>query len=307
MDCSGTIDYTEYISKKELNSISVNRDYNFLMKVGRELDIVKDDTNKKAYNIINGGKRNRPGNQERNKRLKENDNEEEFAMNAAPLVVKRGVNVKMLPRGMFRSNSNKSGFDKKRSCFTWTIEWILLDNEGKTINKATSFRLAENISLGTLFPLKAFSKNLSTADNLKFYIRDYSTIEESKKLIELDSNQVLGTLLKGKTVIEYPTIYASHFDQTESEDSDNDSDTSSDSSTDDSDSSDSSSDSDNDDPAQDDISEKDTSKISCNNSNPESPPEESSTQQLQDIPTTDSNTLTKNCLEETQICPPTGP
>lgn len=253
--------------------------------------------------------RNRPGNQDRNKRLKENENEQAFGMDAAPLVVKRDVNVKVLPPGMFRSNSNKSGFDKRRNCFTWTIEWILLDSEGRTINKATSYRLAENISVGTLFPLKAFSKDLSTTDTLKFYIRDYSTIEESKRLIELDSDQVLGTLLKGKTVIEYPTVYASQFDQVETEDNDSDSDTSSESSTDDSDSSDSQSDSDKDDSAKDDTSDKNTSKISCNNSDPESPPEESSTQQPQDIPTTNLNVSTDNCPEQTQISSsqPTGP
>lgn len=53
-----------------------------------------------------------------------------FLNNPSSIVKRENTLVVQLPMGMSRSNSNKTGYDKKLNAFVWTIEWIVLNDEG---------------------------------------------------------------------------------------------------------------------------------------------------------------------------------
>ncbi|ODV96802.1 hypothetical protein PACTADRAFT_48614 [Pachysolen tannophilus NRRL Y-2460] len=206
------VDPTSYKAKQELQDSDVNRDYNFLMGLGRKIDIGKADSGKTkpllSYNnSYNNRKRTYSG-----RNNVDGVDHHFFGKNS---MVKRGCFVKPLPKGMHRSNVNKTGFDKRKNCFNWTVEWILIDKGNQILQTFTSFRCNESLKLIEAFPGRKFEKiqDLKDSDDLDrnnqyyFFIRDYST--NDKTLFKLDGESVIADIVKNKTVLEFPTIYLS--------------------------------------------------------------------------------------------------
>lgn len=267
-NCTGVVDLTAYLRKNEISEIEVNRDYNFLLNVNRRLDLAKSDARRSKPMSLNYVQ------QRNNRRVFTNAFEDDNVS------VKRGVNVKHLPKGMSRSNQNKTGFDKKKNCFNWTIEWLLVDNDiSKVLRSFTSYKCNEASKLIECFPNKNFTKFIQALNNEEsseesmkfyFYLKNY-TKKRNEQLISLDETHLIADILRGKTVLEFPSIYVST--QSDHKVNNDGSDTSSDSSSQsssDSDS-DSSSDSESDSNSESDIDESDAPEESSTLAPPSEP------------------------------------
>lgn len=287
-ECTGLVDQARFIPKKELalDETNVNRDYNFLMTVGRQINVGKGDIKTTAKNIFK--RQNVGGNPNRNKRFKPTVDEEDprmecvnkvFSQNPNTMIKRNNTMVIQLPAGMSRAASNKTGYDKKAGTFIWTVEWVLLGEEGDEKARFLSFRLKEHLLLRDAVPMNILHNAVSQSDKeehknpidkeqLHFYLDNVvKTAGTKNSILELDGTKLISDALANKIILEYPTIYitfnrstwkdfiisenlAYNYHNDESSDSslssDEGSDSSSDSSDDSSDDPDGNSDSDND-------------------------------------------------------------
>lgn len=223
-ECSGKVDSNRYLNRDELaaDPVHLNRDYNFLTLVDRLIQVGKEDITKSAKNVF---KRTRSQhhntNNKRQRRNEEEDNKDKriaavqkvFLNNPSSIVKRENTLVVQLPMGMSRSNSNKTGYDKKLNAFVWTIEWIVLNDEGKQVSKFISYRLKETLVLEDAVPMNIINNKFPEdveKHQLKFYLHN---VIFKDKLIELNSKDTLSTVLRDKIVLEYPTIYIAANDE----------------------------------------------------------------------------------------------
>lgn len=228
--------------EKHENNYLVQRDFNFLTNLKRQLEVQKLDGMKRNKRTLQSSRNNGNNNQISFKRAKY---EEECSR-----VIRRGVNCLVLPRGMYRSTLNKSRWDKNSDLFVWSIEWIVCpSNEFLSeteYNQApfihVSHKVKETVSLiegmsNVVFEkcclIYDISKDVQTMsidnnvkgcrDNkvrseillkagLKFYTKQFpyniTKMQDSKELVELDAiDKCIGELFRNRTVIEFPTIY----------------------------------------------------------------------------------------------------
>ena len=222
-DCTGKVDSNKYLNRSELASdpVHLNRDYNFLNNVDRKIHVGKEDIVKLAKNVF---KRTR--NQLRasgNKRHKHNDEDntdkrimavKKVFLSEPTISIKReNTLIVLLPIGMSRSNTNKTGFDKKLNSFVWTIEWIVLNDQGEQMTKFISYRLKESLILQDSVPMNIINNKLNEPvekSHLKFYLHD---VIHKNKMIRLNSEEKISDVLKDKIVLEYPTIYVTANDE----------------------------------------------------------------------------------------------
>ncbi|KAI5960885.1 BCD1 [Candida theae] len=216
--CTGKVDTTKFIQKSELtdNPTHLNRDYNYLLNVDRSIHLSKEDIKQKARNIL---KRSKQESRPDRKRFRSNEAENDkrrlrvsqiFTQNPTVVVKRDNTMIIQVAPGMQRALSNKTGYDKKSNAFTWTVEWILLDQTGSAeIFKFLSYRLNESLSLNKAVPLNVLKNHgLTEVDSLTFYLRNVTNTPPNS-VIELDNEQSISSVLKDKIVIEYPTIYVS--------------------------------------------------------------------------------------------------
>ncbi len=206
--CTGLKDPTAFIKRDEYTENSFNRDYNFLLNVGRKFTVGKRDMQEKYKGDLFRVKRRKTDNNNHN------DNE----------VSRRGVIVRSLPRTMTRSINNHSRMVKATNCYQWTIELILIDDQGKNLKQVT-FNDFETTKLFDIikFIRKEFGwaveeeaanreifeiKRDEVIKNLRFFLLDIDSEANNKCLIEMNKDATIGTELTGKKVLEYPTIYA---------------------------------------------------------------------------------------------------
>lgn len=237
-ECTGLADQSKFIPKKTLaeDESHINRDYNFLLNVGRQIHVGKGDIKNSAKNIFKraaGG-----GNQNRNKRPKFNSNEEQkpedsrvecvkkaFSQDPLTVIKRNNTMIIQLPQGMHRATSNKTGYDKKAGSFIWTIEWVVIDNSGKERARFVSYRLKEHLLLrdavpmnilnNTALDLKSNESNESNEspneidkDKLHFYLENVVNLNKSNtSILALDGGVLISEALRNKVVLEYPTIY----------------------------------------------------------------------------------------------------
>lgn len=111
---SGTLKSAD--DEKHENNYLVQRDYNFLTNIKRQLEIQKLDGKTKNKRTLHNGNNNNNA----NSCVKRARVEEECSR-----VIRRGVNCLLLPRGMQRSILNKSRWDKNLDLFVWTVDWVV--------------------------------------------------------------------------------------------------------------------------------------------------------------------------------------
>lgn len=229
--CSGMAhDPTVYIGSEALKNeddekhemnVVVQRDYNFLTHMKRTVELHKRDgklKNKRTLNLqYGGGKRPR------------------YNESPSPRVIRRGVNCLVLPKGMQRSQANKSKWDKALDLFVWSIEWILFPAQDVPSEPFVhvSHRIKESDSIAEsmgkiiydkcceFYQLGAAEEGQETKEDrtrkvvssgLLFYTKwfPYNTTDvvDSKKLVRLDSSgKSIAEQFRNKTVIEFPTIF----------------------------------------------------------------------------------------------------
>lgn len=227
-DCTGIVDQTRFISKKNLSSdiVHINRDYNFLLNLDRTLKVGKEDVKQNAKNIF---KRVNHGPQRGSKRIKNSDQIIEdprltkvhkiYTHSPNTVIKRQNTLIIQVPVGMSRAASNKTGYDKKLSSFTWTIEWILIGEDGEEIMKFLSYRLKEHLILEESIPLNILNNSKVgkeiLKENLRFYLNNVVHSGKGKRsLIQLENSKQIGENLKDKIVLEYPTIYVTLNDMT---------------------------------------------------------------------------------------------
>lgn len=259
--CSGVSDASlgtrdKYINKAALNKTDVQRDYNFLIKMNRSLELTK---RKKDDNKILMP----------NKRVNRNRNQ----LQQRSLISLRGVKVKKVPFGMERGKINKSG--GKSNNWFWTVEWLLIDLNFNILQKYIRYRSSEISKIKDLIPQGWINKNEDgTIENYQVLLKN---IEKIDTFFDINIESKLSDAIIGRTIIEFPTFYVTkeNIEQNKSIDIIPERSNKSESSTSSSDSSTGSSDSDSESNSSDSNSDSDGSRADSD-SESDSPPEESS-------------------------------
>ncbi|KAL6949824.1 hypothetical protein ACO0QE_000486 [Hanseniaspora vineae] len=231
-----------------VNNILVQRDYNFLINVNRQLSVMKNETWSRNKRMLLGQQRPE---HTLVKKFKSNESSMELEF-----MHRRGCRCLLLPKGMKKSNINRSKWDKPLNCFVWTLEWVIsgfelsdaeeVDNEELASENTIDFVSHRNKETQTLinivarqsrvikyvlpkpppiqegeeFPPRPSEQEIEkklialiNEKNLKFYVKAFpkfiSTVMDPKTLIEIDPSLPLSEILVHKTCIEFPTIYIS--------------------------------------------------------------------------------------------------
>lgn len=176
-DCQGKIQVTAFVDRKTLTSTphALNRDYAFLQKINRRLELTSQDDESHMVTGSSFGKRKRNHSQTK--------------------IVKNGVNIACLPAGMQRAKRNKSGWNPKRKKFIWTVEY-------KDFTKPDQPLATKDVTDDTLIKTVL---NLPIESTVKVWLH-FRTQGSVKYVVEVDSNKELNSQLLGKTVVEYPTF-----------------------------------------------------------------------------------------------------
>lgn len=190
--CTGQVDPTEFVPKQKLfTPTGLDRDYNFLQTISRQITVHKQDTSQKVY---------KPRDQWR-----------------------AGVRVRAMGPGMSRVTKNKSKWNNQAKVFEWTTEFKL-GLEGKD---SKYLQVPDSTKVSALPALAEIS------DDMDVFVRD-----PFGNRTKLDATLSFKDALKGKMVLEFPTIEfqekiesSSSSDSTSSSDSDSDSDSESDTDT----------------------------------------------------------------------------
>jgi hypothetical protein len=113
--CSGVRNPAAYLKSSELATpASIDRDYNFITKVQRDIERAEDEVAERGGTLGSGrGPKNAQG--EKSKL--------ELEYEAG------GVTVIKAPLGLTRSKQNKTHWDKRHGCVMWTVEWVLQNDQ----------------------------------------------------------------------------------------------------------------------------------------------------------------------------------
>lgn len=176
--CTGQIDSTKYVKRADMTSVTLDRDYNFLQATGRIIELGKRDI---AGLIPSNVKRARKDG------------------------IRAGVHVISSPMGLERWKQNKSGWNKRKRQFCWTVEWRLVGSD-----------CDDRVYLGYHGDTDSLINILSRDVYKKFDISEFSGVvglekvprpSNKRKLIVVDVSQKLSDVLSGKKVLEFPVFY----------------------------------------------------------------------------------------------------
>lgn len=170
--CSGQSETTagtrdEYIGKRALDEKDVQRDYNFLLRMDRNLALAKRQKGK-----VGGGSSS-------------------SGYGGRDWIVQRGVRVRKVPVGMSRGRENKSGKKGKGKEWFWSVEFIRV-SDGERCMK---YRCNEKSKISECLPEGWECKGIWVKDCENGCVR------------VLSGDMKLCDALHGLAVIEFPTIY----------------------------------------------------------------------------------------------------
>lgn len=221
-NCTGKVDPARFVSWKELGEslVQVNRDYNFLTNTGRHLEVHKDVLRLDSKNLFKRpagyGRRPPP------KRFKAEPQDSRISIvsqvfpHEPPMATKRkNTLVISVPPGMSRAMANKSGYDKKTGEYVWSVEWVILADDGGEIGRHMSYRLAENSALAAVVPMnlvrRAYGDEGDSIESatLAFYLLNVANTSSERSVFALERTATLSDALADRIVLEYPTIYVS--------------------------------------------------------------------------------------------------
>lgn len=156
--CTGELDPARRVSREELlTATGLDRDYNYLQRMGRSIHVEK----------------------------------------AAPApkpraIVRNGCQVQSLPREMTRAKQNKSRWDKVKKVFVWTVE--IVNDDGKSqlsqVPDTTPIRtLGSNLALKNASgKFKRLNADETLAESLRGQsVLEFPTLVEKAELSETDS------------------------------------------------------------------------------------------------------------------------
>lgn len=177
--CIGQVDSTKYIKRTEMNSVTLDRDYNFLQNMSRKITLGKRDVEELVPSS-------------RAKRLRSKK-------------VVAGVEVISAPVGLHRSKVNRSSWNKRKRQFYWTVEWNLMGQDG-VVRSHLGYHGDGTVIKDALAEVsdKLGEESLS---NCKIYVEKLPSRADRHKLYLVDEKEKLSSVLSGKKVLEFPVFY----------------------------------------------------------------------------------------------------
>jgi hypothetical protein len=113
--CSGVRNPASYLKSSELATpASIDRDYNFITKVQRDIEKAEDDVADRGITFA-------APRSSRNPHGSKSKLEIEYET--------CGVTIIKAPVGLTRSKQNKTHWDKRHNCVMWTVEWVLQNDQ----------------------------------------------------------------------------------------------------------------------------------------------------------------------------------
>lgn len=226
MSCTGksdvTLNRTRYASKDQITGLSVQRDYNFLMKMDRNLKVSQEDLEDNS--IIKAQKRSNKS--QSDWRWNKRRALQHFVLTDSRNKINRnGIEIKRQPIGMARQKLNKSYLDRRTNNMLWTIEWILIDDLMKHMDKTVTYRNNDSIILSEILPHAWIEKrNLNSNKNTQYLNHDVNKtseqdhsvqklfcfvnpLDQRTALIEISTYKSIRDSLSGMQFVEFPTIY----------------------------------------------------------------------------------------------------
>jgi hypothetical protein len=117
--CSGIRNPAAYRKRSELATpASVDQDYNFITSIERSLARADDEVAERGIDLATDGRR---------KFVKGQARSNIEIANSGAIVLKA-------PEGMSRNKQNKTRWNMKHRCLSWTIEWVLCDGSKSLAN-----------------------------------------------------------------------------------------------------------------------------------------------------------------------------
>jgi hypothetical protein len=117
---------------------------------------------------------------------------------------RRGVTLRIMPPMMVRHKSNSSWYCGPRDMITWKVELIVHPTK-----VTLSFQLsetAENIMNHAMTHCEKAGIRISH-DSHTLYILRQPSVSNQPQYMEIDPSACLKTILRGTTIVEYPTIH----------------------------------------------------------------------------------------------------
>ncbi|KAJ4810014.1 Box C/D snoRNA protein 1 [Rhynchospora pubera] len=191
LGCTGKRPRTEFIPISEFDDKTFLSDYQFLEETKRIAEV--------AHRIKTGFGTNY---------RRALPNRLLFLMKAAS---RRGTSLCFLPRGMSKSESNLSRFDRRRNCIFWTIEWrfrsvrLTLTDHDVPETESLERLIKKHLSPTPWNDNLTSYRNVPLSD-LRFFIQKHA--KTSRSLFrELDIKLPMDSQLRKVLILEYPVIH----------------------------------------------------------------------------------------------------
>ncbi|XP_006080541.3 box C/D snoRNA protein 1, partial [Bubalus bubalis] len=191
LTCNGVRDKTAYVSIQQFTEMNLLSDYRFLEDVARTADHISRDaflkrpiSNKHMY----------------------------FMKNRAR---KQGINLKLLPNGFTKRKENSTFFDKKKRQFCWHVKLQFPQSQAVYVEK----RVPDDKTINEILRpyIDPEKSDPVIRQRLKAYICSQTGVRILMKVenmqqnlvryYELDPDRSLLDNLRGKVIIEYPTLH----------------------------------------------------------------------------------------------------
>ncbi|KZF19436.1 hypothetical protein L228DRAFT_285854 [Xylona heveae TC161] len=138
--CSGVRDPAAYLKRSELATPSAfDRDYNFISGIERGLDRADRDADIRGIEL--GREEN-----ERARRSKWNSGPKKGEVNVQKALERARVIVDRAPKGMTREKENRTSWNRKYKCLSWTVEWFHPDGRRELSGCLETWPLCEGYS-----------------------------------------------------------------------------------------------------------------------------------------------------------------
>ncbi|XP_067137320.1 box C/D snoRNA protein 1 isoform X2 [Centruroides vittatus] len=192
--CNGIREKTAFIQMKNFSDMDLLSDYRFLEETSRIIDNASRD------------------------KVKHNSNKGILSMklqNLRKQARKRGTTLRIQPPLFTRRISNTSYYSVQENLIFWKVNWVFSDTNAiynDTIPETTVINTALEKYLNPEYPSGDFSEEIKR-QLIMYQAAGHNGIkalyykENEKRYYELDKSQTLEVNLRGKSIVEFPTIH----------------------------------------------------------------------------------------------------
>merc|ERR1712130_61607 len=184
--CTGKRNVTAFVQKKNFKEVDFRRDIHFLETAQREIDLnIQAAHSVLRKNVLSEHQRSDSKQNEKLKKLRY-------------VLKKSNIELLLLPSSFERHMRNKSRCGK-----TGTIHWSI-EVQGQNINH----NIYHNICAENTWLVELKKLGLEIDENVLLKLKDFSssTARRMNSFVDLDVNSKILDSLKGKTILEFPTV-----------------------------------------------------------------------------------------------------